>query len=376
MGRPRCVRTPDVSKRRAAPQRIVRLELALQGGGAHGAFTWGVLDRLLDEPRLRIVAISGASAGAINAVLVAHGLGRGGAAAAQCALWQFWKGVARSASAMRAAGAAFDLLAPPAALSSGAFAPFALWAATHAAWQAFTERAMRSVGALPQDLNPLGALLERTVDFESLRRPDAVQLFLSATEVATGELRVFRNADLSPAAVLASACLPQLFRAVEIDGRAYWDGGYLANPPLAPLIAESEADDLLIVQLNPPRRTDLPAGPEAIADRINEITFNASLVNELRGIAALKRALSALPVKGQLREPLLDRLFGLRLHRIAADEGDYSPGARGKFNPEWSYLQRLHRRGRETAGTWLSHHGGTLGRDGTFCGDEHDRVKG
>lgn len=364
-----------MSMRQAAPQRIVRLELALQGGGAHGAFTWGVLDRLLDEPHLRIVAISGASAGAINAVLVAHGLGKGGAVAAQCALWQFWKGVARSASALRAAGAGFDLLAPPAALSSGAFAPFALWAATHAAWQAFAESAMRSVGALPQDLNPLGTLLERNVDFGSLHRPDAVRLFLSATEVASGELRVFRNADLTAAAVMASACLPQLFRAVEIDGRAYWDGGYLANPPLAPLIAECEADDLLVVQLNPPRRTVLPVGPEAIADRVNEITFNASLVNELRGIATLKRALSALPVKDQLREPLLDRLFRLRLHRIAADEGDFSPGGRGKFNPEWSYLQRLHRRGKEVAGAWLAHHGGALGRDSTFCGDGCEEVK-
>ena len=343
-----------------------RVSLGLQGGGAHGAFTWGVLDRLLEEPGIRIVAISGASAGAMNAVLVAHGLGQpgDGAQAAKSGLWQFWKGVSRSAAAARATTAAFDLLAPPPGLAVAAFAPFALWSAAHAAWRGMAERAAAAALPLAQDLNPLGPLLERLVDFAALRRPEAVRLFLSATDVGTGALRVFRNADLSPRAVLASACLPQLFRAVEIDGRAYWDGGYVANPPLAPLIAESDADDLMIVQLNPPARAGLPEGADAIADRVNEITFNASLVNELRGILTLKRALGPRERRGG--EALLAQLSRLRLHRIVADETVFVPSGRGKLNPEWSWLQHLHGAGRAAAEDWLLQNGAKLGRDSTL----------
>ena len=340
-----------------------RLELALQGGGAHGAFTWGVLDRLLEETGIEIVALSGASAGAMNAVLVAHGLMHCGPDAAKRALWQFWKGVARAALSLRAADAAFAMLAPPPGLSASGLLPFALWSATHAAWRTFAEQA---AGQVAQDLNPLGPLLEQLVDFEALRQPQAPRLFLSATDVATGNLRVFRNADLSAAAVLASACLPQLFHAVEIDGRAYWDGGYLGNPPLAPLIAESPGDDLLVVQVNPAYRAGVPAGAAAIAERVNEITFNASLGNELRGILALKRALGAIKPADCPDDPLLRRLASLRLHRIAADESDFAPGQSSRRIPEWSALQALHGAGRRAADAWLSQFGASLGRESTF----------
>ncbi|MBS3980808.1 MAG: patatin-like phospholipase family protein [Rhodobacteraceae bacterium] len=361
---------PENAARRPAAPTVVRLELALQGGGAHGAFTWGVLDRLLDEPRLQIVAISGASAGAMNAVLVAHGLGTApgpaGAAAAQKALWKFWKGVSRSAAMMRGATAALDFMAPPQGLSGVAFGPFALWSASHAAWRTFAERAAGRHGRVPEDLNPLGPLLDGLVDFEALRQPTAVRLFLSATDVATGALRVFRNADLSASAVLASACLPQLFRAVEIDGRAYWDGGYLANPPLAPLIAESAADDLLVVQLNPTRREALDEDADAILARVNEISFNASLVNELRGILTLRRALALAPPGFLCGEALLDKLSTLRLHRIAATETEVASDGRGRMNPEWSLLQRLHGAGQRAADVWLQQNGDSLGRVSTL----------
>jgi len=347
----------------------VRIELALQGGGAHGAFTWGALDRLLNEDGIEIVAISGASAGAVNAVLLAHGLMEGGRPAAQLALWQFWKSVSRAAQAARLAAGPFGAILGQAGAPPPEWAPFALWSATQAAWHAFAKTAIGGLGgggALGQDLNPLRRLLAEAVDFDRLRAAEAPRLFLSASDVATGALRVFRNADLTPEAVLASACLPQMFRAVEIDGRAYWDGGYLANPPLAPLIAESDANDLLIVQLTPQERSTAPHGATAIAERLNEIVFNASLVNELRAIGALQRALAGGGGAGSGAEPLFVRLGALRLHRISADESVFAPGDTTRL-PEWSYLQRLHQRGFDTAGQWLARHRADLGRRSTLA---------
>jgi len=348
----------------------VRLELALQGGGAHGAFTWGVLERLLDENGIEIVAISGASAGAVNAVLLAHGLMQGGRAAAQCALWQFWKNVGRAAHAARLSAGPFAPLFAASGPAQTEWAPFALWSATQAAWRAFAVSAAGRFGGdttVGQDLNPLRRLLAEAVDFERLRDAAAPRLFLSATDVATGALHVFRNADLTPEAVLASACLPQLFRAVEIEGRAYWDGGYLANPPLAPLIAEADAHDLLIIQLIPPERREAPRGGADVVARLNEIVFNASLVNELRAIGALQRALAAGGGAGAGAEPLFARLGALRLHRISADENVFVPGDRGRLYPEWSYLQRLHQQGCDAAGRWLEHHRADLGRCATLA---------
>jgi NTE family protein len=348
----------------------VRLELALQGGGAHGAFTWGALDRLLNEEGIEIVAISGASAGAVNAVLLAHGLMQSGRQAAQRALWQFWKNVSRAAQAARLAAGPFGAVFGQAGAPPPEWAPFALWSATQAAWRAFAETAVGGFGGnstLGQELNPLRRLLAEAVDFDRLRAADAPRLFLSATDVATGALRVFRNADLTPESVLASACVPQLFRAVEIDGRAYWDGGYLANPPLAPLIAESDANDLLIVQLIPQERHEAPRGAAATAERLNEIVFNASLLNELRAIGALQRALAAGGGAGAGAEPLFVRLGALRLHRIGADQTVFAPGDRARLNPEWSYLQRLHQHGFDAAGQWLARHRADLGRRATLA---------
>ena len=348
---------------------LVSLELALQGGGAHGAFTWGVLDRLLDESGIEIVAISGASAGAVNAVLLAHGLMQGGRPAAQHALWQFWKNVGRAAHALRFSAGPFAPLFAASGSAPPEWAPFALWSATQAAWRAFAETAAGDFGgpaALSNDLNPLRRLLAEAVDFDRLRGAAAPRLFISATDVATGALRVFRNADLTPEAVLASACLPQLFRAVEIEGRAYWDGGYLANPPLAPLIAETDAHDLLIIQLTPPERREAPRGAADIAARLNEIVFNASLVNELRAIGALKRALAGGAGAGASAEPLFSHLAGLRLHRISADETVFALGDRGQLYPEWSYLQRLHRLGTDAAASWLGCHRADLGQRSTL----------
>ena len=343
------------------------LELALQGGGAHGAFTWGVLDRLLDERRLTYAAISGASAGALNAVIMADGLVANGRAGAQQALWSFWKRVSRAAHA-------YDTLSRPfqALFFAGAFWPWTgLWLAGPwlAAWSALSEEMTSKLSPYemnPLNINPLLDLLTDSVDFERLRRCSQMQLFVSATHVGTGELKVFRNRDLSAKTIMASACLPQVFQAVEIDGEAYWDGGYAGNPALLPLIEESEPADLLIVQLNPPERRDHPRSAAAIAGRLNDINFNASLMRELRGVALLKQALEREPATTRFEHALFDHLRALRLHRIAADEANVSPSAKARLDPEWSFLTRLHGLGVNAADAWLSRHGGDLGRTSTL----------
>ncbi len=343
------------------------LELALQGGGAHGAFTWGVLDRLLDERRLTYAAISGASAGALNAVIMAEGLLSNGRPGAQQALLSFWKRVSCAAHAYDAFSRPFQAL-----FFAGAYWPWTgQWLAGPwlAAWSRVAEEVTSKFSPYevnPLNINPLLGLLTDSVDFERLRQCAELQLFISATHVRTGRLKVFRNRELSAKTIMASACLPQVFQAVEIDGEAYWDGGYSGNPALLPLIEESEPADLLIVQLNPPVRRDHPRTAAAIAGRLNEINFNASLIRELRGVALLKQALEREPATTRLEHTLFDHLRALRLHRIAADEANVSPIAETRLDPEWAFLSRLHGLGVKAADAWLSRHGRDLGQRSTL----------
>lgn len=347
----------------------VTLDLALQGGGAHGAFTWGVLDRLLDEPRISCGAISGASAGAMNAVVTAHGLVEGGRAGAQKALWAFWKRISRAAHRYTPAANPFHAYFLPSSIGTPSWATLGPWAAPAAIWSTMAETFTRTFSPYefnPLNINPLLDLISDAVDFDRLRSDECVRLFVAATSVRTGALRVFRNAQLSAHAVMASACLPQLFQAVEIDGEAYWDGGYLGNPALLPLIAESKPEDLLIVQVNPPIRTERPRTAAGIAGRLNEITFNASLVKELRGVALLKRALEEEPPDHRFEHPLFNQVRALRLHRIAAEEAAFRLGTRSKLDPEWEFLIHLHRLGAQAAETWLAAHWSALGRRSTL----------
>ncbi len=349
----------------------LELEIALQGGGAHGAFTWGVLHRLLDEPRLNIGAMSGASAGALNAVALASGMLDGGRSGAQKALWALWKRIARGAHGRTWAARPFNALFMTAEPSPGHSLGFtSFWTAPWiAAADAFT-RSFSPYQFNPFNLNPLIDLLRDQIDFAGLAGPDAIRLFVSATSVRTGVMRVFRNTDLSAEAVMASACLPHLFQAVEIDGEPYWDGGYSGNPALLPLIAESAPHDLLIVQLNPPVRQDLPRTATAILGRLSEITFNASLVKELTSIGLLREALAAEGSEGRssslLRHPLFDQVRDLRLHRISADAAVFDLGVSSKLNPQWEYLISLHGEGVRAADSWLSAHGADLGRRSTL----------
>jgi NTE family protein len=353
------VRRPPMAER-------ITVDLGLQGGGAHGAFTWGVLDRLLDEAHISWAAISGASAGAMNAVVMADGLLAGGPAAAQKALWGFWKRVSRAAHRYTPAGGPFRALFLPPGLGRSPWSAFGLWGA---AWSAVADTVTRTFSPYelnPFNLNPLLDLLSDAVDFERLRGTEAIRLFISATSVRTGALRIFRNTELSARAVMASACLPQLFQAVDIDGEAYWDGGYLGNPALLPLIAESAPEDLLIVQLNPPVRGERPRTAAGIAGRINEITFNASLVKELRSVALLKQALEEEPADRRFAHPLFDQVRVLRLHRIAADEAAFKLGTTSKLDPEWEFLVRLHGLGVRAAEAWLATHSADLGKRSTL----------
>jgi NTE family protein len=358
---PRVRKTPVAAPAPAARRKCLRIDLALQGGGSHGAFTWGVLDRLLEDERLEIAGISGASAGAMNAVALAAGLMEGGREGARTALRRFWSRVA--------AASPFNQLddGPLGAM----FGPNNPWIQ---AWIAPLQQFSQALGSQlspyqlnPLNLNPLRDILTDTVDFEAVRCCDRTQLFIAATQVATGKLRIFRQAELTADMVLASACLPLLFQAVEIDGEAYWDGGYAGNPALLPLIAETDADDLLLVQINPTRRDTLPTSAEDILDRANEVTFNASLLKELRTIALIKEVLAdAGQPDSAYRRPLFRRIDNLRLHRLDA-EAELAPlGASSKTQTNRAFLEQLHAIGRQAADDWLAEHGRHIGQRGTF----------
>ena len=329
-----------------------RIDLALQGGGTHGAFTWGVLDRLLADERICFGAVSGSSAGAMNAVALAAGWTEGGRGGAREALRRFWSRMADSLRLARWAeawlGAAPGMLAPPRA------------SPLQAAWD------IAQAWFAPAEGHPLRAALKDTVDFELVRRCTEMQLFIGATNVRSGKLRIFRGAQIDLDAVVASACLPVLFPAVEIEGEAYWDGGYMANPSIVPLLTESPNLDLMLVQVHPTRRKSLPETPMQIIDRINEISFHGSLVKELRSLAILRKLVHDEGIDtSHSRTPLLRKAEALRVHRIEGGEQLDSLGTLGPLDPPWHYLLALHRAGHAAADRWLGEHYTHLGRHGT-----------
>ena len=300
--------------------------LALQGGGAHGAFTWGVLDRLLEEEKIGIEGISGTSAGAINAALLADGLEKGGVAGAREALERFWQAMSRYGS-----------LNP---YRWGGGGPFA-W------WLDLLGQALSPYQFNPFDINPLRDALESGIDFERVRCCRRMKLYVSATNVLTNRLRIFTPAELSIDVLLASACLPHLYKAVEIEGAYYWDGGYMGNPVLEPLVEQCEARDIVIVQVNPTLRLDVPRSAEDIVDRVNEISFNSSLMREIRGIASVTRLIEA----GVIKDPRYERIF---FHRIAGEDVMTGLSARSKLDTSWPFLVRLKGLGRACAERWLA----------------------
>jgi NTE family protein len=339
-----------------AARRRHRVNLALQGGGVHGAFTWGVLDRLLEDERIEIEAISGSSAGALNAAVLAYGLIQGGRAGARDALRHFWSQVADRV----AAGGSLVALFGDANVMGSPLGWYTDW----------LSRVLSPYQFNPLDLNPLRDILVDLIDFAQLRRGSVPRILVAATAVRTGRLRLFRRAELSAEALMASACLPTLFRAVHIAGEPYWDGGYVANPALMPLVEESPAHDLLLVQVNPWCRVALPTDVESIVDRVNEITFNASLVHELRTIAWLQRLMKmAEEVPHRPNESLFARLEALRLHRIDGQFALAELDAASHLQAAWPVVSRLHAIGRQAADQWLDRNAAHLGRRATLSAD-------
>jgi NTE family protein len=323
----------------------IRLNLALQGGGAHGAFTWGVLDRLLDDEGLEIAAMSGTSAGAMNAAACKAGLLAGGRKGAQKALATLWAQVEQVG----------DFRLNPWVRSGLPYAS--------AATQIMEDMLSFSpMGVMAQLVSPYATAFQKhpladivaAFDFRQVCADDGPQIFVAATNVTTGRVRVFDRRDLTPDAILASACLPTVFPAVMIDGEPFWDGGFVANPPLWPLYAPDLPDDIVIVQINPAQRPDLPMAPVDIQNRINEISFNASLMGELRAAAFVKRLIAG----GQMpRGQMKDVLF----HLIADNRLMADLSATTKLLPTRSLLKRLHRAGRRAADAFLDAHRGKIG---------------
>lgn len=315
------------------------VNLALQGGGAHGAFTWGALDGLLEDGRLEVEAVSGTSAGALNAVAMADGLAQGGPDGARQSLHDLWSAVSDVAKWSPVHRSAIDAFMGNWSLD---YSPGFWWLET-------MSRITSPYVFNPLDYNPLRDIVERNIDFERVRMCDSLKLFVSATNVETGRVKVFDQGELTLDMVMASACLPHMFKAVEIDGVPYWDGGYMGNPALFPFNRTCKSQDIVIVQINPIERQGTPTSAQEIMDRVNEITFNASLLREMRAIEFVARLLD---------EERLDGSAYRRLHvHMIANQKALNPlGATSKLNAEWAFLCHLRDIGRDTARQWIDEH--------------------
>jgi NTE family protein len=319
------------------------IDLALQGGGSHGAFTWGALDRFLEESWLQIDGISGTSAGAMNAAVLASGFAKSGAAGAREAMQAFWRKVSNAARFSPFRRSFLDIL-------------LGRWTLDHSPMFMAMDLMARMVS--PYDLNPLGTnpledILAESVDFRALAN-GPIKLFVTATNVRTGRGRVFHRHELTPHVLLASACLPTLFQAIEVDGESYWDGGYSGNPTMTPLVRECDSQDIILVQINPVERISLPTSARDIINRLNEVSFNAVLLKELRMMALLHQ----LATTGDNE---CAKWGSMKVHRVAGGVM-LKLGYSSKLNAEWEFLTMLRDEGRKAADTFLQAHGSDLGR--------------
>ena len=333
------VRKTKNDKVRPTPEGIKRINLALQGGGAHGAFAWGVMDKFLEDGRIEIEGISGTSTGSMNAVVYAYGALKG-KDAARTVLHDYWQAISN-------AGQRYSMVKQTP------------WEQMFGGWS--MERSIASEGFKlltstfspyqlnPMNFNPLRELLDAHVDFEELVTSRATKLFLSATNVRTGKVRVFHTREITADVVLASACLPFLFQAVEIDGEHYWDGGYMGNPALYPLFYHTDSRDVVILQINPVERAGPPTQSSEIANRVNEITFNSALIKELRSVYFVQQLLD----QGKIKEEYRDDFKYMLIHSIRADSALSDLPVSSKFAYEWDFLTMLRDRGRDCASEWI-----------------------
>ena len=321
------------------------VNLALQGGGAHGAFAWGALDRLLEDDRIAIEGIVGTSAGAMNAAVTAYGLTVGGNEGARKALGRFWKAISDSGAYSVMQPSWLDRLR-----GSGNLDYSPGWVVMD-----LLSRMFSPYDTNPGNYHPLRAILTEQIDFERLRQSGQVKLFICASNVLTNRLRVFERSDICAEAVLASACLPSLFQAIEIDGEHYWDGGYMGNPPIFPLIYNCASADVIIVMINPIRIDEVPKSAQAILDRINTLSFNSSLMREMRAIAFMSRLVDrGFDDGGRLKKMLI--------HCIDAEEQMRTLGVSSKVNVEPAFLTRLFELGRQQCDAFLREHFDKIGK--------------
>lgn len=336
------------SKRVESDTRMINL--ALQGGGSHGAFTWGVLDRLLEDERIDFDGVAATSAGAMNAVVLAYGLVEGGRKGARECLTSFWRRISHAAVFSPMQPTWLDRMMGNRSLENSAgFISFDLLTRFFAPHQ-FN----------PLNFNPLKQVLERSVDFDTLNKTRCkLRLNICATNVRTGKIKVFTNDEVTADAVMASACLPFLFRAVEIDGEAYWDGGYMGNPPIFPLIYNCDSTDILVVHVNPMTRNHVPDTATEIMNRINEISFNSSLMREMRAIAFVTQLIDG----GMVNHLNLKRM---KIHAISAEKITEKLGVASKLNADWGFLCELRDAGRKHAEEWLAQNFEKIGHDSTI----------
>ena len=307
------------------------IKLALQGGGSHGAFAWGVLDRILEDDRLHIAGVSGTSAGAMNAVALADGMAQGGPAEARKRLESFWSATSAAARYSPVRRSVIDIL----------MGNWSLDGSPAYILMDHVSRVFSPYDLNPLNFNPLRDVVAECIDFDRVNDPAGVKLFLAATNVRTGRPKIFRQPEIRLDCVMASACLPFLFKAVEIDGEAYWDGGYMGNPALFPLVDECSAGDIVVVQINPFYRPNVPQSARDIQNRLNEITFNTSLLKELRSLAFLWEIIH---YENLERERFRD----VHIHAIHDEETMLGLGVSSKLNAEWAVSDASARPGQKS----------------------------
>jgi len=338
-------RSTDVAANEpAAGQKAINL--ALQGGGSHGAFTWGVIDRLLEDERIVFEGITATSAGGVNAVLLLDGWIAGGREGAKNALKTFWKKMSDVSSKSIIAPSFLDKMSPK----------FGLDQSPGYIMTDMISRFLSPYQLNPMDMNPMRDLLNEVVDFERIQQHTDIKLFLSATTVRTGKVKVFTNKELTANHVIASACLPFVMRAPEIEGEIYWDGGFMGNPAIFPVIYGCKSCDVLMVHLTPMVRNEFPTDSRSILNRMQEISFNSSLMREMRAIAFVTQLIDEGKLSGG------KRMF---MHLIEAEDIITELAGSSKMNADWKFLMHLFNIGRERADAWIAANFDRVGREST-----------
>lgn len=329
------------------------MNLALQGGGSHGAFTWGVLDYLLEDGRLELEGVSATSAGAMNAAVLAQGMLHGNKNEARELLTHFWHEIS----------AAGDRFSPFKSLPQMPWMPahqeFGLEESPLFQLADFMTRVFSPYQLNPMNFNPLKDVLEQVVDFDAVRKHSKMKIYVCATNVETCKVRIFETKELTSQAVLASACLPFMFQSVEIEGEYYWDGGYIGNPAIFPLIYNCNSQDVVIVHINPIVRRGVPTSASDILNRLNEVSFNSSLMREMRAIAFVAKLIS----DGKVKE---GDMKNMHIHSIRSDEEMAHHGASSKMNTDWKFLCHLRDEGRKIAKEWLDENYDKVGKDSSI----------